>query len=182
MLTVGVVSAFINNTAAVAIFLPIVLGVARDMNTSASRLLMPLSFASMFGGVCTLIGTSTNILVSSIAQDYGQPALGLFEFSALGLVFFGVGILYMFTFGVRLIPYRRKQAELIQKFGMGDYLTDIVLKPEAKSVGKTLLEAPLVHDLDIAIIGVYRDKMPLIVPLPQLILQGNDNVAGSLQC
>lgn len=141
MLTVGVVSAFINNTAAVAIFLPIVLGVARDMNTSASRLLMPLSFASMFGGVCTLIGTSTNILVSSIAQDYGQPALGLFEFSALGLVFFGVGILYMFTFGVRLIPYRRKQAELTQKFGMGDYLTDIVLKPEAKSVGKSLLEA-----------------------------------------
>ena len=65
---------------------------------------------------------------------------------------------------------------------MGDYLTDIVSKSEAKTVGKTLLEAPLVHDLDIAVIGVYRDKMSLIVPLPQLILQGNDNVAGSLQC
>ena len=87
MLTVGVVSAFINNTAAVAIFLPIVLGVARDMNTSASRLLMPLSFASMFGGVCTLIGTSTNILVSSIAQDYGQPALGLFNSQRLDSFF-----------------------------------------------------------------------------------------------
>ncbi len=176
MLTSGFISAFVNNTATVAIFLPIVLGVARDMNTSASKLLMPLSFASMFGGVCTLIGTSTNILVSSIAKAHGQPAFAMFEFSALGLIFFIVGVLYMTTLGVRLIPNRRTQAELTQKFGMGDYLTDIVLKPEAASVGKTLAEAPLIRDLDIAIIGVYRDKMPLVLPPPQMVLQANDTL------
>jgi len=176
MLTIGVISAFINNTAAVAIFLPIVLSVARDMNISASKLLMPLSFASMFGGVCTLIGTSTNILVSSIAESHGQPPFSMFEFSALGLIFFSVGVLYMLIIGVRLIPHRRTQAELTQKFGMGDYLTEIVLKPDAESVGKSLVDAPLVHDLDIDVIGVYRDKMPLVVPPPQMILEANDTL------
>lgn len=85
MITIGALSAFINNTATVAIFLPIVLGVARDTKVSASKLLMPLSFASMFGGVCTLIGTSTNILVSSIAEQHGQAAFSMFKFSPLGL-------------------------------------------------------------------------------------------------
>ena len=174
MITIGIISAFINNTAAVAIFLPIVLGVAYDTKVSASKLLMPLSFASMFGGVCTLIGTSTNILVSSIAEQHGQPAFSMFEFSALGLIFFAVGILYMFTLGVRLIPHRRTQAELTQKFGMGDYLTDIVLLPQAKSVGKPLTNAPLVHDLDIAVIGVYRNNVQIVIPPPETILKAND--------
>ena len=176
MLTIGVISAFINNTAAVAIFMPIVLGVARDLNTSASKLLMPLSFASMFGGVCTLIGTSTNILVNSIAVDHGQPAFAMFEFSALGLIFFFVGTVYMLTIGVKLIPNRPTQAELTQKFGMGDYLTDIVLKPEAKSVGKSLIDAPLIKDLDIVVIGIKRDDMPMVVPPPQMILRANDTL------
>jgi di/tricarboxylate transporter len=174
MLTIGIISAFINNTAAVAIFLPIVHSVARDMNTSASKLLMPMSFASMFGGVCTLIGTSTNILVNSIAEAHGQPAFAMFEFSVLGLIFFSVGTIYMLTIGVRLIPHRRTQAELTQKFGMGDYLTEIILKPEAKSVGKSLMDAPLVHDLDIVVVGVSRKNMPLVVPPPQMVLQAND--------
>ncbi len=174
MVVIGGISAFINNTAAVAIFLPIILGVARDAKVSASKLLIPLSFASMFGGVCTLIGTSTNILVSSIAEQHGLPPFAMFEFSSLGLVFFGVGILYMFTLGVRLIPHRRTQAELTQKFGMGDYLTDIVLLPEAKSVGVALADAPLVHDLDIDIIGVTRNGVAHFMPPPAAILQAND--------
>lgn len=91
MVLIGVVSAFINNTAAVAIFLPIVLRLARDMGISPSQLLIPLSFASMFGGVCTLIGTSTNILVSSIAVQHGQAPFGMFELSPLGLVLFAAG-------------------------------------------------------------------------------------------
>jgi len=174
MLTVGVLSAFINNTAAVAIFLPIVMGVARDAKISASKLLMPLSFASMFGGVCTLIGTSTNILVNAIAIEHGQPGFTMFEFSALGGVFLAIGILYMFTIGVRLIPERRTQAELTQKFGMGDYLTDIVLLPDAKSVGKPLGQAPLVHDLDLDVIGVTRNGTSQAMPPRETILEAND--------
>ena len=174
MLMIGAMSAFINNTAAVAIFLPIVLGVARDTKVSPSKLLMPLSFASMFGGVCTLIGTSTNILVSSIAERHGQPPFTMFEFSPLGVVMFGVGTLYMMTVGVRLIPDRRAAGDLTQTFGMGEYLTDIVLLPEAKSVGHSLKDSPLVHDLDIDIIEVRREGRPLTVPAPETILQAGD--------
>ncbi|MGH2568812.1 MAG: sodium:proton antiporter, partial [Bacteroidota bacterium] len=138
MIVAGGLSAFINNTPVVAIFIPIMLGVARDMKLSASRLLMPLSFAAMFGGTCTLIGTSTNILVSTIAERYGQPAFTMFEFAPLGLIFFGAGTLYMLAVGVRLIPKRRADRDLTEEFGMGEYITEIILKPEAKSVGQTV--------------------------------------------
>ncbi len=89
MTGVALVSPFINNTAAVAVFLPLVSGAAASRNISSSRLLIPLSFASQFGGVCTLIGTSTNLLVSSIAAHSGVGAFGMFEFSKLGLIMVG---------------------------------------------------------------------------------------------
>ena len=87
MISVGFISAFVNNTPVVAIFIPILLNVASENKISASKLLMPISFASMLGGVCTLVGTSTNILVSSIASDHGFEPFSMFEFSALGLIF-----------------------------------------------------------------------------------------------
>jgi di/tricarboxylate transporter len=95
MLSVGLLSAFMNNTPIVAIFMPIMLSVAAAIRVSPSKLLMPLSFASMFGGVCTLIGTSTNLLVSSVAERHGFAPFGMFEFTPLGLVMFLVGTVYM---------------------------------------------------------------------------------------
>jgi di/tricarboxylate transporter len=110
MLTIGALSAFINNTAAVAIFLPVVLAIAKDTGFSAARLLMPLSFAAMFGGVCTLVGTSTNILVSSIAERHGLAPFGMFELSHLGLIFFAAGSAYMLLIGLHLIPKRAAES------------------------------------------------------------------------
>jgi di/tricarboxylate transporter len=107
MILVGILSAFINNTPVIAIFLPILLGVAKETHISASKILMPISFASMFGGVCTLIGTSTNILVSSIAEEQGLRAFSMFEFAPLGLIMFVVGTAYMLIVGIKLIPERR---------------------------------------------------------------------------
>jgi di/tricarboxylate transporter len=174
MIGVGAISAFINNTAAVAIFLPIVLGMTRDNNISPSKWLMPLSFASMFGGVCTLIGTSTNILVDSIAERHGQPPFEMFEFATLGIVMFGVGLVYMVAIGVPLIPERRKPQDLIKNFEMSDYLTEIVLLPDAQSVGKMIKDSPLIQDLDIDIINVYRDGNSLRPLSLWTVLQAND--------
>jgi di/tricarboxylate transporter len=174
MVGIGAISGFINNTAAVAIFLPIVLGMARDIQVSPSKLLIPLSYASMFGGVCTLIGTSTNILVSSIAERYGQPPFRMFEFAPLGLAMFGAGLLYMAFIGVRLIPDRRRAEDLTENYGMGDYLTEIVLLPEAKSVGKTLRDSPLIQDLAVDIIDVLRDGSPVRPLFPSTVLQAGD--------
>ncbi len=174
MIIAGGLSAFMNNTPVVAIFMPILLGVARDLNLSPSKLLMPLSFASMFGGLCTLIGTSTNILVSAIAERHGQPAFSMFEFTPLGAIFFGAGMLYMIFLGVRLIPDRRGKGDLTQTFGMGDYLLDVVLLPEAKSAGKSVAKAPLVKDLDLDILEVRREGRLIPFPTAETVLAAND--------
>jgi len=174
MISVGIVSAFINNTPVVAVFIPILLSVSKDNNISISKLLMPISFASMFGGVCTLIGTSTNILVSSIATQHGLSAFTMFEFSSLGILFFIAGMIYMIFLGVRLIPNRSAQEELTEKYRMNDYLTDIVLLPNAKSVGYRIPESPLVKELDIDVLEVIRNKERLHQLTSDIILQAND--------
>jgi di/tricarboxylate transporter len=176
MLMVGTLSAVINNTAAVAIFLPIVLGIARETGVSPGRLLMPLSFASMFGGVCTLVGTSTNILVSSIAERHGLPALGMFEMTGLGLIFFAAGSLYMLLIGVRLIPNRVAPDERGAVFGSGDYQIEIVLEAEARSVGQVLSESPLLQDVDIRSVEVFRNGELAKEADDQLILQAGDHL------
>jgi di/tricarboxylate transporter len=133
-----------------------------------------MSFASMFGGVCTLIGTSTNILVSSIAERYDQPGFGMFETAPLGLIFFAVGTLYMVAAGLRLIPDRRTEGDLTQRFNMSDYLTEIVLLPEAKSVGTTIADCPLTKEIDLDILEVRRGAGRLLSPDPLTVLQAGD--------
>lgn len=158
MAIIGGISGFINNTAAVAIFIPVIISISRDMDVSASKLLMPLSFASMFGGVCTLIGTSTNILVSSIAQEHGLAAFSMFEFAPLGIVFFIVGFAYMFTIGNKLIPDRRGEGDLTEDYKIQEYLTDIVVEEGCDWIGKPTSEALLMHDLDIDLLRVFKES------------------------
>lgn len=175
MVIVGFLSAFINNTPVVAIFLPIILGVAKETRISASKMLMPISFASMFGGVCTLIGTSTNILVSSIAEKKGLPAFSMFEFAPLGLAMFVVGTAYMLLIGIRLIPERRGEGDLTETFSLGEYLTEIILQPHNASVGCEIKNAPLVKDLDIAILEIRRgDDETIHQPAADDVLQAGD--------
>lgn len=174
IVTVGVASAFMNNTATVAIFIPIALAVARDTGHSPSRLLMPLSFAGMFGGICTLIGSSTNILVSTIAEQHGQAPLGMFEFSKVGLILAAVGVVYMLTIGIRLIPDRRDEADLTSSFEMADYLTEIVVLPTSTSVDKAFPDSPLVRDYGVTILEVFRDGNRVPVPSARTIIQAND--------
>lgn len=174
MLIVGVLSAFINNTPVIAIFLPILLGVARENGISASKILMPVSFASMFGGVCTLIGTSTNILVSSIAQESGLRPFTMFEFTPLGLIMFAFGTAYLLMVGIRLIPERRGRGDLVDDFSLNEYLTEVVLQSDSISVGKRIRDAPLVRDLELSIVKIERDDKLIQVPSPDEILRAFD--------
>lgn len=174
MLTVGIISAFINNTPVVAIFIPILVGAAAQSKLSIAKMLMPLSFASMFGGVCTLIGTSTNILVSGVAVENNLEPFSMFEMTRMGLIFFGVGLLYMMLIGIRLIPDRGSDDGLMKKFGMGDYLTEIVLLENSASVGKSIKESPLIKKLDLDILEVNRKGNAFIMPSEDLILERSD--------
>ncbi|MCS6805731.1 MAG: SLC13 family permease [Acidobacteriota bacterium] len=174
MVLVGLLSAFINNTPVIAIFLPILLGVAKEMHISASKILMPISFASMFGGVCTLIGTSTNILVSSIAESHGLAPFSMFELTPLGLIMFIVGATYMLLVGIRLIPNRRGEGDLTEAFSLNEYLTEIVLLPDGPSVGQPIKDTPLVHDLDITIVQIRRDSVVIHQPTGDVPLRAGD--------
>lgn len=173
MLLSGSLSAFMNDTAVVALLMPVVINVAQQTKINPSKLLMPLSFGALLGGICTLIGTSTNILVSGIAERQGLPPIGMFEMAPVGLCFMAVGILYMLIIGNRLLPDRKQKESLAEEFGIAKYLTEIILLPEAKSVGTTIKDSPLVKHLEITIIEIIRNEIPMI-PLPGLVLEAYD--------
>ena len=182
MLGVGALSLFLNNTATVAILIPVMMVVAQRVSTSPSKLLMPLSFASMFGGMCTVLGTSTNILASSMAQTAGLEPFGMFEFSKLGLIFFAVGVIYMMTVGRKIIPEHRTAGDLTKTFGLGDYLTELQLHEESPLVGQSLVSAPLLEEFDIEVLQIIRGKDTLR-PTPRTILRAHDllRIKGDLR-
>lgn len=176
MISVAIISAFINNTPVVAVFIPVIIKAAEASKHSPSKFLIPLSYATIFGGTCTLIGTSTNILVSGIAVQSGLPALTMFDFAPMGLVFLVVGILYMVFVGRHLLPESRQEQSLTKKFGMRDYLTEIVLLEGAKSVGKKIMDSPLVKELELDIIEIRRKDNTFILPPMDMVLEADDQL------
>lgn len=132
----GFLSAFVNNTAVVAVLLPTVIQIARDRGWSPQRFLIPLSFSSQFGGVCTLIGTSTNLLVHGLALSIGLSGFTMFEFTGLGLVFLFAGSMYLMLFSRWLLP-ERTGAEPESLFEVEDFVTEVVVTGES-IVGKSV--------------------------------------------
>ncbi len=123
-ITAGI-SAFINNTPVVATSIPIVLGAAKKTNFSAAKFLIPLSYGAIFGGTCTLIGTSTNLLISGIAVSYGLEPFSMFLMAPLGLVFLVVGVLYLTVFSKKLLPEHTAGDELTKAINLKNYFTEI---------------------------------------------------------
>lgn len=168
MLTVGAVSAFINNTAAVAVFLPLVLTLGRRREISPSRLLIPLSYASQFGGVCTLIGTSTNLLVSSISEERGRGAFSMFEFAPLGLIMLVAGTLYLLFLGRWVLPDRRT-AQLTETYHLGDYIIELRVPAQSPLIGQTVATSVLGESHAATVLEILREKEKLWRPLHEPI-------------
>ncbi|MCX7868209.1 MAG: SLC13 family permease, partial [Limisphaera sp.] len=142
MVLAGVISAFINNTAVVAMFLPAVLGACARGGLAPSRLLIPLSFATQMGGVCTLVGTSTNLLVSALSERSGLGSLGLFEFTPLGAVLLGIGTVYLLVVSRWLLP-DRGSGQRVESYQLGPYLAELQVRNDSRLVGRTLADTPL---------------------------------------
>ncbi len=183
MLIVGTSSAFIATTAVVIVFLRITVQLSKKMPNSLSKLLMPLSFAGILGGSCTLMGTSTNLLVSSIAVNYGLPKFGIFEFSLLGLVFFGGGLIYMLLIGRFLIPNRTQEDDLTNQYEMQDYLTEIKILAGSKFIGKQLQEISIFNDEEIDVLEIKRGIDFSFFPSQKDYIQENDTllIKGSVE-
>jgi di/tricarboxylate transporter len=176
--TIGVVapiSGFINNTAAVAILLPMVTDLAERGGTSPSKLLLPLSYASMFGGMLTLIGTSTNILASELSADLIGRPFGMFEFTALGVVVSVVGVVYLMTVGRRITPERIKpRVDLTEEFEMGNYLTEVVVREDSPLVGQRVGTALSETAFDVDLLQLIRGDRVFLEPLGPKEIQAGD--------
>ncbi|MDR9411789.1 MAG: SLC13 family permease [Haloferacaceae archaeon] len=176
--TVGIVSpisGFINNTAAVAILLPMVTDIADRGNTSPSKLLLPLSYASMFGGMLTVIGTSTNILASELANEFLGEPFGMFEFTQLGIVITVVGAVYLMTVGHRLTPPRiAPQQDLTEEFRLGEYLTEVAVREDSPLVGERIDAAVATSEMDIDIVQLIREGAVFLEPLGPKQIQAGD--------
>lgn len=173
MIGVATLSAFISNTAAAAFFLPIVLGIAAKSKVSASRFLMPLAFASILTSSVTLISTSTNLVISGLMTNAGLPAMGMFELAPVGIPVAVAGLIYMYFIGRRLIPDRAQGEGLLEDFGVRSYVTEVLLRPDSPLIGKTIREANLGRDLDLAVVRVLREN-EYLWPRRDLVLREGD--------
>ena len=181
MTTVGGVSAFMNNTTVTAMFLGPVIGLARRLGISPSRLLMPLAFSSLMGGTCTLIGTSTNVAVSGAMVKMGMPAVGMFEVTPVGLVLLGLGLVYMIIIGMRWVPERDRADGQMDTAPMREYLAEVVIRPGSPLIGQEVYTSDF-SVLEFQVVKLRRGTEQMDVS-PHLRFEQGDVVlvAGKVQ-
>jgi di/tricarboxylate transporter len=172
--SVMLASAFINNTPVVVILTPVAIVLARSLKIAPSRLLIPLSFASIFGGTTTLIGTSTNLLVNGVVVSHGLPAISMFEITAPGLIMGGLGIAYMVLVGRWLLPDRTSTSPL--HGSQRSFLAEVLIPYGSPLVGKSLAAAGLTPERGAHVVDVIRRDRSLRYSLGEVALDAGDRV------
>jgi di/tricarboxylate transporter len=168
-------SAFVNDSAIVAILIPIALSVCRDSGIAPSKLLIPISFSALFGGTCTLIGTSTNILVSSIAEKSGFEPLGMFEFSLPAVCLLAIGLLYLFILAPFILP-KRADVNTTEFANTENYATELLILEGNKDIGKPILKSSLTQNYAAQVVGIHRNGDSITPFDRETILQLNDKI------
>jgi len=159
LIAIGITSAFVNNTAIVAIFMPVTIRLAHTYQVSPSKMLIPLSYAAILGGTLTLVGTSTNLLVNSIYSANGNvEPLGMFEFAQYGVILMSLGLLYLLFFAPRLLPSRTVTSSLTKSYHLGGYLTEMKIVEGSPLLGKTCLERGINYNYDVMVLDILREK------------------------
>lgn len=171
--TVAGVSALTSNTATTAVFLPLVTGLARRAGIAPSRVLLPLAYASILGGTVTVIGTSTNLVVSGALPGAGLEPLGFFELAWVGIPVAAVGLLYLFFVAPRLLPEREAELEA----SLRAYLADLTVAPGSPLAGQTLRESGLGRDHGLTVVAVRRGEQTIYAPGPDFQVQELDTLA-----
>lgn len=183
MVAAALSASVLKNTTTTAMFLPVIIGLAAKAKIAPSKLLMPLAFGAILGGSCTLIGTSTNLAVSGAISRYGQPPFSMFELTAVGVVTFASGMLYMMLIGRRMLPNRGGEDSFADQYHIREYISEVLVLPDSPLVGKTLGEAKLNTDLDLHILGIVRSGQTIASPNPDERIQRRDSllVEGTIE-
>lgn len=171
---VSAISAFINNTAAAAFFLPVILGLSQRAKMSASRLLMPMAFAAILSSSVTLISTSTNVVVSGLITQFGLEPIRMFELTPVGILILVVGILYMVLIGKRLIPERETPQDMADTFNLRPYLAELRILPGSSLAGKTLAQSNLGRNYDLTVLTIIRAGKRHTHPPADMVLNIGD--------
>lgn len=156
MLTVALISAFINNIGSTAVLLPLVVGIAQKARIAPSKLLIPLAFGSLMGGVCTLIGTPPNILMNELMFEYSGERFFMFDFTPVGLVIVLFGTAYMALVGRHLLP-NRKAGTLTEAYQVKEYITEVEIDPDSPLDGKTISQSKIEEDFNLKVRAILRE-------------------------
>ncbi|MFM7266607.1 MAG: SLC13 family permease [Cyanobium sp.] len=174
---VGPLSAVVSNTAVVALFIPVVERWCRRLGISPARMLMPLSFLTVLAGVGTLLGTSTNLVASSLADELGYGSFGLLQFTPMALPLYGAGAVLLAIVAPRLMPERPTGSDgagLARTYGIDDYLSELLVLPGSPLVGHNLASSTLQHTFDLRVLALIRDGERLNLPLGERRLRAGD--------
>ncbi|MBS3764362.1 MAG: SLC13 family permease, partial [Planctomycetes bacterium] len=173
----GPIAGIINNTPVVAIFIPMVSNLARKVKTSPSKLMIPLSYASMMGGTLTLIGSSTNLLASDISERLLGHPFSFFEFTGVGLIILGVGVFYLVIVGHHLLPERLDpKVDLAEEYEMGEFLTELILQKDSRFVGMNVKDMLTHFDFDLELVQITRGGEKLMEPFQDRPLEEEDRL------
>lgn len=176
MLIVCVLGAFVKNTALVATFLPVTLAVCARARTSPARVLIPMSFAAQMGGVCTLLGTSSNLLTNSLVQQHGLPSFAVFDFTRLGAILAVVGIAYLMLIGRWLLP-KHIDAEYVENYALGKFVTELRVMKDSPLRGSSVGDAKLGEKHGVYVLELLRGDEHQWAPREQILQEGDVLIA-----
>jgi len=175
LFTIGLASAVVNNTAVVAIFMPVTIRLAHKYKLSPSKMLIPLSYAAILGGTLTLVGTSTNLLVNSIyVSEPNVEPMGMFEFARYGVILMSIGLLYILFIAPKLLPSRTVTSSLTKSYHLGGYLTEMKITEESPLVGTSCFDRGINKHYDVMVLDILRDEKMITTNIRQTILKAGD--------
>jgi di/tricarboxylate transporter len=167
MACVSMISGFMNNTTVTAMFVAPVVGLSRRLKISPSKLLMPMAYASILGGTCTVIGTSTNVAVNAYLSKHGLPPFGMFDFTLIGAILCVIGIFFLATIGIRMLP-DHQEVDMLDDLAKQHYFTEILVKDNSSLVGKKIRQT-VISQIGLRVLNVIRDKRNSIADADTLV-------------
>ena len=175
LFSISIASAIMNNTAIVAIFIPVTIRLSNRFKISPSKTLIPLSYAAILGGTLTLIGTSTNLLVNSIyiENGVGEP-IGMFEFTKFGLVYLAIGLFYIFTIARWLLPSRSPVTSLVENYNLASYFTEVRISEDSPLIGSTCYERKINKNYDVKVLNILRNGKFVTSRIRSTVLKNDD--------